>query len=668
MKKTALLLTAILIAVGLLHSQQNHICLASRFDKQRQLYPQEKLYVHTDRSKYMPGDRIWLRAYVIDATSFLPLDADRYLYVELTDSNGFVIRRVKVSNINSSFSGYIDIPQQTEFGCCYLRSYTLYSANLRGYECIAPINIGIDNDVKPYGQVSGEENQTGPLLCEDIGSAIRLQSAGLTAGQHTLAVVARGCVINECDLKPGTPVVFRKKDMPEGISQFLMIDDSHRIIDRKAVFSPYGGETMKVGIDAPLPSDGDSITLTLCIPQPLSASLSVSVTTGMKETAPSIIPQILLSQEIKGGVAYADRFFDKGCDIAGINSLLRHAVYDRYPTDSVIAGRYTIPPSAHETTQTITGTAIVTAPYARMAAYAKISVISPDVNMFAFTDADAKGRFTITGLDYPAGAQFAVNAAVGNTFEKTAVDIDEIEFPKIDRISLDTQKGVGYSGDTVADAIPSSIALRNVNVTAIQQQQHSGTFSAMADFSMTSDQLAYIDATCIHEVLRRIPGIYMKGDTAYVRSKISVYGKSQAAIAIDGVILDGDYDLDIIQMQDVERIDVFKSGSAAIWGAKGGPGVISITLKNGTTSNDDSILNHVSKFTPLGYQPPLTEHCAGNCQETTIYWNGNVKMMDGKACVTFPAWLLPQDGTFSVQAEGVADSGILLHGRRTLNL
>ena len=68
----------------------------------------------------------------------------------------------------------------------------------------------------------------------------------------------------------------------------------------------------------------------------------------------------------------------------------------------------------------------------------------------------------------------------------------------------------------------------------------------MADFSMTADQLAYIDATCIHEVLRRIPGIYMKGDTAYVRSKISVYGKSHAAIAIDGVILDGDYDLDII--------------------------------------------------------------------------------------------------------------------------
>ena len=45
-----------------------------------------------------------------------------------------------------------------------------------------------------------------------------------------------------------------------------------------------------------------------------------------------------------------------------------------------------------------------------------------------------------------------------------------------------------------------------------------------------------------------------------------------------------DFDLDNIQLSDVERVDVFKTGSTAIWGAIGGMGVISITTKKGGLS------------------------------------------------------------------------------------
>ena len=259
------------------------------------------------------------------------------------------------------------------------------------------------------------------------------------------------------------------------------------------------------------------------------------------------------------------------------------------------------------------------------------------------------------------GTTFAVNASVGNQYEKTAVRIDETTYPPVDSASIAVQSGRRWA---VFNDIASgrTIRLHNVDVAAARRDKHNGTFSGMADFSMTADQLAYIDATCIHEVLRRIPGIYMKGDTAYVRSKISVYGKSHAAIAIDGVILDGDYDLDIIQMQDVERIDVFKTGSAAIWGAKGGPGVISITLKNGASSLDGMTLNRVSRFKPLGYQKPEHVHSSENAKSMTLYWNGNVRLCNGNATITIPKSSLPHGSAFTVQAEGVSDDGILLHG------
>jgi outer membrane receptor protein involved in Fe transport len=102
-----------------------------------------------------------------------------------------------------------------------------------------------------------------------------------------------------------------------------------------------------------------------------------------------------------------------------------------------------------------------------------------------------------------------------------------------------------------------------------------------------------IDATCVHELLRRIPGVIIQDDKVIIRSATSIYGKPYAAIAIDGVIIDSfkeendfdkfsDFDLDQINMVDIERVDVFKTGNSIIWGARGGKGVISFTTKKGT--------------------------------------------------------------------------------------
>jgi len=88
-----------------------------------------------------------------------------------------------------------------------------------------------------------------------------------------------------------------------------------------------------------------------------------------------------------------------------------------------------------------------------------------------------------------------------------------------------------------------------------------------------------IGATCLHELLRRVPSVTVELGKCYVRGGTAVDGKRPAAIAIDGIFVNDDYDLDNIQMSDVERVDVFKGGSTVIWGAIGGMGVISISYK-----------------------------------------------------------------------------------------
>ncbi len=40
------------------------------FLDQISFFPQEKIYVQTDRSKYLPGETIWFRVHLVDAVFF----------------------------------------------------------------------------------------------------------------------------------------------------------------------------------------------------------------------------------------------------------------------------------------------------------------------------------------------------------------------------------------------------------------------------------------------------------------------------------------------------------------------------------------------------------------------------------------------------------------------
>ena len=42
--------------------------LMNRFVYQLGVFPQEKVYLHTDKGTYMAGDTLWFRSYIVDAT------------------------------------------------------------------------------------------------------------------------------------------------------------------------------------------------------------------------------------------------------------------------------------------------------------------------------------------------------------------------------------------------------------------------------------------------------------------------------------------------------------------------------------------------------------------------------------------------------------------------
>lgn len=174
MKRFFLFIVIMLTAA--MTSRPQQICpnVSMLFNKQRQLYPQEKLFIHTDRTSYMPGERIWLCIYAVDATSLIPTDADMYAYAELLDTQGFTIKRIKIARHNGAYAGYLDTPKDLAEEQCFLRCYTLYSAGLHGYECLTPISIGSSPAPVTDIQTADAWEKSNPLHCTDTGQAFKI--------------------------------------------------------------------------------------------------------------------------------------------------------------------------------------------------------------------------------------------------------------------------------------------------------------------------------------------------------------------------------------------------------------------------------------------------------------------------------------------------------------
>ena len=103
--------------------------LVSLFQKQLEIFPQEKIYVHTDKPYYILGEKIWFRAYVVDAKSHDPVSVSRYVYVELINPLDTVVARVKIRQEEGVYYGYLPIPDDMPEGNYTMRSYTTFMRN-----------------------------------------------------------------------------------------------------------------------------------------------------------------------------------------------------------------------------------------------------------------------------------------------------------------------------------------------------------------------------------------------------------------------------------------------------------------------------------------------------------------------------------------------------------
>lgn len=104
--------------------------VTNRLTEQLLGFPHEKIYIQTDKSTYLSGERIWLRSHLIDAMSNRPAFISRYVYLELFNPFGELIKRNKIRPDSIGvYSGHIDLEEDLSEGIYTLRAYTRYMRN-----------------------------------------------------------------------------------------------------------------------------------------------------------------------------------------------------------------------------------------------------------------------------------------------------------------------------------------------------------------------------------------------------------------------------------------------------------------------------------------------------------------------------------------------------------
>ena len=128
MKKLFLLLSIISFGNLLTAAQAPPEKIIAGLDKWYDENPQEKVFVQTDRDKYVAGETVWFKAWC--TLNGRPSFLSRILYVVLSDNDGVVVdKKMFLLDSSATANGVIDLPKSVVSGNYLLTAYTLWMLN-----------------------------------------------------------------------------------------------------------------------------------------------------------------------------------------------------------------------------------------------------------------------------------------------------------------------------------------------------------------------------------------------------------------------------------------------------------------------------------------------------------------------------------------------------------
>lgn len=651
--------------------------IQDRFKDQLMLFPQEKLYLHTDKSAYIAGDTIWFRAHVVDAATHIPATVSRCVYVELINQSDSVIHRVRVCLSDSIYCGYMPIPISVPQSSYHLCAYTRFMENLN-QDCLFDVELPVINPIitgNIYETLKiKDEQQDATASLFDLNHQNDILSvalspvvlAKLSRGEKLyLAMHCRGIVFYaEALEKERERYLFDISTFPAGVVQTLLLDDRLHLLDQHLLCTnERKGPDIKFTTDKPTYSRREQVNVVMKLldetGKPLKGNFSVSVTDDANVCLDSlrmIAPYLLWESDLS-----ADR-----------------QQWPRYNLKNLLNGNYQHPGGRFDVSPEIKGIAYDF--YSRKAKTdAEVSIFGIESLFSAKQHTDSLGRFCFTGFDFPEGSTFLIRAT-GKRGNKSIQPIVEPEvfYPfkhSVVNHNANSTKSYAYRNenqerfDSLAQAM-NSYQLDEVIVKADSVKKiGKSVYHSFMGRVKTAEELMTPHPRSLTDMLERFPGVYISGDS------VMLSGIKNELFFLDDIPTTFE-DVRNINIDEIDEIEVIKDASAAVFGMKGANGAILIMTKRGEITRPELVRN-VVRVSPLGYQRlkrfyPVcydTEEKQSSVSEdnrSTLYWNPCVPITDnGEA--SFDFYTSDSDTPYTILVQGVSEDGRIISLKRKIS-
>jgi len=479
--------------------------------------------------------------------------------------------------------------------------------------------------------------------------------------------------------------------LPEGILSFTIIDSlGNKYCERLSFMKHTAQPSINMLTDKQTYSKRELVNMSLKINSalgtPATGNFSISVTDNqtvkLDSLSDNIISNLWLTSDIKGYVEDPASYFTDNSVLTRekLDILMLTQGWRRFEIENVLKGKFKQPGYYMEAGQALSGK--VSNILEKPSKNCDIIMLSPYKSMIRMVKTDSLGRYLISGIEFPDSTSFILKAKKRKSLTDVEIIPDADEFPKfknyipsprvettaapIEYFRQSKDKYYYEGGIRV-------VSLGEVTVTAEKKKKESDSnyYSGLADSQITSETLEKYSSMSLLTVLSTIAGVYVMGDQISIRGS-----QGQPMLMIDNIETETTEELSYLTTNDVEEISVFKGASAAIFGVRGGNGVIAITLKKGVVSKAGVPIS-LASIVPLGYQKPnkfyVPKYEIDSVLQdskpdlrTTIYWNPKL-ISDSTGMVNFKFYTADKANNYSVIVEGINNDGEIFRYQGIIN-
>ena len=749
------------------------------FHNQLAVFPQEKIHLHIDKPHYILGERIWLRAYVVDAVTHIPSPVSRYVYVELVNSDNSIVARVKIRNEEDAYHGFMFVPDDIPEGYYTIRAYTTFMLSLDEHYFFSR-NIRISDpqagDVFEQAPETNEDfevlffpeggqlmmgtscriafkavssnglhtNITGNVFDQDGNEISEFKSDHIGMGNFTHlaqkgksyyvvcqnengrtkrfnlpAAIDYGYSLSVSQvrnriyisvLKPaeniqndvlyilahtrGVPhfaslwdhntnmILIQREQFPTGVLHFVLFDADFKPVSERLMFINNKDDMTIVDYQTDREEFAarslvqNRVEITDMEGIPLTGNFSVSVTSNREvspDTTTNILTNLLLTSDLRGFVENPAYYFQNttASDYA-LDLLMRTQGWRRYDIAELAQGRFARPTSPLEIGPEITGT-VKSVLLGRPVEDIQVNIFSHDGSYFDLTQTDSDGRFYFHGGEMVDSTRFVISAVPSRGMTRMEVLVDEQNFADrtlpsvVPSYLVDRMLMARYiekaDRQFVSEFGIRTYQLEELTFTAERRQPRRSALYSSPNRSVTEEELDRFPATDLRSVLIRM-GVRVSGN------EISIRGGGQPLLVVDDVPMEIDY-IDMINIYDVAQVDILSdAGNTAIFGTRGGNGVIVVFTKDGRFTPSTPIRFHIKTVMPLGYQEPIefyapqydtpeNRNSSDPDLRTTIHWQPVVQT-DSIGVATFEFYTADEVTSYTVIIEGLTNDGMII--------